>query len=121
MRRATSLPAPGRALIFKGMTGPHGGGDRSTPSGGHSTETMLATVDWAPIGESVAAALVAGLGVTLTFAIGVRGLIRASELRDEGRELAAGAWAAVGAAGLVAALAGVAVGLLLVAADGPLL
>ena len=82
---------------------------------------MLATVDWAPIGESAAGALIVGLGVTLTFAIGVRGLIRASELRGEGRGLAAGAWATVGAAGLLLAIAGVAGGLLVVAGDGPLL
>jgi hypothetical protein len=82
---------------------------------------MLATVDWAPIGEAVAAALVAGLAITLTFAVGVRGLIRASELRDERRGIAAGAWATVGTAGILLALAGVAAGLLLMAGDGPLL
>lgn len=82
---------------------------------------MLASVDWAPIGDSVAAAAVAGVGVAVTFSLGVRGLIRAAELRAEGRGLAAGAWVTVGAGGLLLAIAGVAGGLLVVAGDGPLL
>jgi hypothetical protein len=81
----------------------------------------IAKVDWAPIGDSVGAAVVVGLGVALAFAVGVRGFIRAAELRGEGRDLAAGAWATVAGAGLLVALAGVVAGLLIVAGDGPLL
>ncbi len=65
--------------------------------------------------------MVAGLGVTLAFALGLRGLIRASELRAEGRGLAAGAWGVLGASGLLIAIAGTMGGLLIVASDGPLL
>jgi hypothetical protein len=82
---------------------------------------MLATVDWGTIWDSVLAAVVAGAGITLAFAIAIRGLVRASELREEGRGVAAGAWAALGATALLAAIAGTAGGLLIVAGDGPLL
>jgi len=81
----------------------------------------MATIDWSSIGASVAGAVAAGLCVTLAFALGLWGLIRASELRDEGRGLAAGACGVVGAAGLLAAISGTMAGLLIVASDGPLL
>ena len=123
MRRVTSLPAPGHALIFADAAGPKS--DRGRPAvryrGRTGLTTNIATIDWGSIGASVAGAVVAGLGVVLAFAIGLRGLIRASELRAEGRGLAAGAWGALGAAGLLVAIAGTMGGLLIVASDGPLL
>jgi hypothetical protein len=80
---------------------------------------VLATVDWNAIGQSVAGSLVAGIGITLAFAIGVRGLIRASELRGDGRTVMAGVCAAVGATGLLVAIAGAMVGLVIVAGGQP--
>jgi hypothetical protein len=76
---------------------------------------MLAAIEWAPIGESVLAALAAGLGVVLAFAVGMRGLIRAHELREDGRVVAAGAWAVLGATGMLMAFGGTLAGLLTVA------
>lgn len=55
----------------------------------------------------------------LPFATGVRGLIRAGELRDEGRGLVAGLSAAVGAMGLFIAIAATMIGLVIVAGDAP--
>jgi hypothetical protein len=81
---------------------------------------MMATLDWGSIWASAAGAIIAGLGVTLAFAVGVRGLIRASELREAGRGMAAGVWGTLGAAGLLVAIAGAFAGLLIVASDGPL-
>ena len=66
----------------------------------------MATMDWGSIGASAAGAIVAGLGVALAFALGVRGLIRASELRARDEGLAAGAWGTLGAAGLLVAIGG---------------
>ena len=81
----------------------------------------MATVDWGSIGASAAGAVVVGVGVTFAFAVGVLGLTRASELRAEGRGLAAGAWGAVGTTGLLVAITGAVAGLMIVATDGPVL
>jgi hypothetical protein len=78
----------------------------------------LATVDLAPVLETVAGSLVAGVGITLAFALGLRGLIRASELRADGRGAGAALAATVGALGLLVAIAGVMIGLVIIAGDG---
>ena len=51
--------------------------------------TVLAAIDWDSLLQSTAAAIAAGVGITFAFAIGMRGLIRSSELRGEGRSLGA--------------------------------
>ena len=78
----------------------------------------MATVDLGPIAEAVAGSLVAGVGITLAFALGLRGLIRASELRSTGNALGATVAAAVGSLGLLIAIGGVMVGLVVVAGGG---
>jgi hypothetical protein len=78
---------------------------------------MVAAIGWAPIGESVAVALAAGVGVILAFSVGLRGLIRAGELRDDGHPFAAGAWAVVGAGGMRMAFGGTLAGLVIAASS----
>jgi hypothetical protein len=80
---------------------------------------VAASVDWTAIGEACGGAIVAGTAITLAFATGVRGLIRAEELRGEGRDLVAGLWAALGAAGLLVAIAATMIGLVLVVSSPP--
>jgi hypothetical protein len=64
---------------------------------------VLATiVDTEALLETVAAALVAGVGVTLVFAVAILGAARFMDLRNEERPLAAGAFAALGLTALVA-------------------
>ena len=78
----------------------------------------MATVDLGPIAEAVAGSLVAGVGITLSFALGLRGLIRASELRSSGDSVGATLAAAMGSLGLLIAIGGVMVGLVIVAGGG---
>ena len=80
----------------------------------------LATVNWDALFEAFAGSLVAGVGITFAFAIGIRGLIHASEARGSGRHLAAGLATAVGALGLLVAIAGTMIGLLIIAGSHPL-
>ena len=75
-------------------------------------------MDLGPIAEAVAGSLVAGVGITLAFALGVRGLIRASELRASGHPAGATLAAAAGSLGLLLAIGGAMVGLVIVAGGG---
>jgi uncharacterized protein involved in propanediol utilization len=82
--------------------------------------STLATVDWTSLLESVAGSLVAGVGITVAFSVGLLGLIRAGEAREDGRTLRATIAAAFGTLGLLVAIAGTMFGLLIVAGDGAL-
>jgi hypothetical protein len=74
--------------------------------------SLLATVvDWSALGQTVLASLIAGVGVALSFSIGILG---ASKLSDPSRELGLPATLAFGAVtifGLVATIAAIAFGL----------
>jgi hypothetical protein len=50
-------------------------------------------VDWAAVLDVVWASFLAGVGVTAAFALAILGATRAGELRRDGRELWAGAYA----------------------------
>jgi hypothetical protein len=66
-------------------------------------------VDWVTLGKVVAAALVAGIGVTAAFSIAVLGATRSVEMRRSQRGLEAGAFAVLavlGAALCIAAIVG---------------
>lgn len=101
MRRATFTPCPGSRALY-------------------SVTPTLATVDWEALFEAFAGSLVAGVGITLAFAIGVRGLIAASQLRADERQLAASLATVVGGAGVLVAIAATIVGFLIVAGGDPL-
>jgi hypothetical protein len=66
---------------------------------------------------TVLASVVAGVGITVVFSIAIWGAARFVELSGEERPVAAGAAAAVGIVALVATLAAVAVGILVMLGD----
>jgi hypothetical protein len=72
---------------------------------------MLAAVDTAKLFELVWAALLAGVVTAVLFATLIVGATRATDLRREGRNVAASAAFAVSAVAAVACLAGMAFGL----------
>jgi hypothetical protein len=79
---------------------------------------ILATVvDWASLGKTALAALVAGTGITLAFSLAILGTARAADLRRDGRAAAAAIALALGLVALAVSLAGVTVGLLAVIND----
>jgi hypothetical protein len=75
--------------------------------------TLLATVvEWAELGKTVAAAAIAGVGVTVIFSLAVLGFARWTDLRREGRALGAAGAAALTLIALAAFAASIVVGLL---------
>jgi hypothetical protein len=70
--------------------------------------------------ESVAGALVATVGITAAFAIGLRGVVRASERWREGNVFVGSLWATLAILAVSAAAAGVVIGIGIVASDSPL-
>lgn len=70
--------------------------------------------------ESVAGALVATVGITAAFAIGLRGVVRASERWREGHAVIGSLWATLAIVAVSAAAAGVVIGIGIVASDSPL-
>jgi hypothetical protein len=70
--------------------------------------------------ESVAGALVATLGITAAFAIGLRGVVRASERWRNGNTVIGTLWATLAVVAIAVAGAGVVVGVGIVASDSPL-
>jgi hypothetical protein len=70
--------------------------------------------------ESVAGALVATVGITAAFAIGLRGAVRASERWRDGNAVIGTLWATLAVLAIGAAGAGVVVGIGIVASDSPL-
>jgi hypothetical protein len=72
---------------------------------------MATIVETGNLVKTVVASLVAGVGVTAIFSIAIWGASRFADLNREGRPLAAGAAAALGALALAASLAAVTVGI----------
>jgi hypothetical protein len=62
---------------------------------------MIATkvVDWATLGKVVAAALAAGIVVSIGFSCAIVGAVRYAEMRRDGRALEAGGFAVIGLLG----------------------
>jgi hypothetical protein len=81
----------------------------------------LAALELESLAEAMIGSLVAGVGVVFAFAFGMLALIRASDLRDDGRPMVAAFAATAGVVGLATAVAATAVGLSIIAGDGPLL
>jgi hypothetical protein len=74
---------------------------------------MIATiVEGEALLETVIASVVAGVGVTVVFSIAIWGAARFADLNREERPLAAGAAALVGGVALLATIAAVVVGIL---------
>lgn len=73
---------------------------------------MVATiVEGKELAQTVVASLVAGVGVTTVFSVAIWGGTRFVDLSRSGRPLAAGAAAVLGALALLATLAAVVVGI----------
>ncbi|MGH2953088.1 MAG: hypothetical protein ACRDK9_03570 [Solirubrobacterales bacterium] len=77
--------------------------------------TLGAVVDTGDLGQTVAAAFVAGIGVTLMFSLGILGAARFAEANRDGRQLPAVLFAAIGLLGFLGTLGAVALGLVLLA------
>lgn len=69
-------------------------------------------VEWSALGETVASAIIAGTVVTLTFSVAIYGMIRAADLRRDGRSFEAAFAGALGGVALVLSLGAVALGLI---------
>jgi hypothetical protein len=72
---------------------------------------VAVVVDPRELLETVAASLVAGVGMTFVFSIAIWGVARFAELSRNDRPVAAGASAAVAAIALLCTLAGVVFGI----------
>jgi hypothetical protein len=72
---------------------------------------MATIVETGNLVKTVVASLIAGVGVTAIFSVAIWGGARFADLSRGGRPLAAGAAAALGALALVATLAAVAFGI----------
>jgi hypothetical protein len=79
-----------------------------------------ATIDTQDLLVTVLGSLVAGVGITVAFALSVLGFARAPELREQGRPVVGAAFTALGVACLAVALGAVFVGLAILAKDSPL-
>jgi hypothetical protein len=75
----------------------------------------LGAVDWDALLQVVWVSLLAGIGVTLTFAIAIYGATRALDLSRDGRLAEAGMFAAVAAVALLAVGAAVVFGIVVMA------
>jgi hypothetical protein len=75
---------------------------------------MIGSIDGGALVKMLYASLAAGVGVAVVFSLAILGATRSSDLRREGRDGAATAFAALAAVGLVLAVAIVVYGLVLV-------
>jgi hypothetical protein len=74
---------------------------------------MLATVvDTKELLQTVVAALVAGVGITLIFSVALLGAARFADMSREGRSLAAAAFGTLAVIGVLAFLGAIAVGII---------
>jgi len=74
---------------------------------------MAATIlDTKALLETVASAFIAGVGVTLIFSLAIVGASRFADMNRDGRPVAAIAFGAMGIVALLAALAAVTVGII---------
>ena len=79
--------------------------------------SLGAIVDTTDLWQTVAAAFIAGIGVTLAFSVGILGAARLMEANRDGRGLAGVLFAGMATAGFLATLAAVVFGLVLMTTD----
>lgn len=77
-----------------------------------------AIVDTGALLKVIAASLAAGVGVTAAFSLAIAGAVRFSDLRRDGRPLAAGLFALMGILALTGSLGAVALGIVVMAQKG---
>jgi hypothetical protein len=74
-------------------------------------------VDWEALLETVAAALVAGVGIAIAFSLAIYGVARFAEARRAGTSLAAGAAALLAVVALVVCVGGITIGVVVMASS----
>jgi hypothetical protein len=74
-------------------------------------------VDWGELGSTVAAAFIAGVGITAAFAVAILGGAQFLERRREGELATATGAAILGIAGLAVCAAGIVFGLIVMLSD----
>jgi hypothetical protein len=74
-------------------------------------------VEWGELGSTVAAALIAGIGITAAFAFAILGAARFGEHRRQGEIVAAAGAGILAVAGLAVCLAGIGFGLVVMLSD----
>jgi hypothetical protein len=78
---------------------------------GAFTALLATVVDTGALLKTIAAAFVAGVGITLAFSLAILGATRFVELRRDGRSAEAGAFALLGAVALVACIVAIVFGM----------
>jgi ABC-type uncharacterized transport system permease subunit len=74
---------------------------------------VIATiVQWKELGQAVAASVIAGVGVTFAFSVGIWGIGQSAELTRNNRPLAAAGAAVVASLALTAVAAAVIIGII---------
>ena len=74
-------------------------------------------VDWEALLETVAAALVAGVGIAIAFSLAIYGVARFAEARRAGASLAAGAAALLAVVALVGCVGAITIGVAVMASS----
>jgi hypothetical protein len=74
-------------------------------------------VDWEALLETVAAALVAGVGIAIAFSLAIYGVARFAEARRAGASLAAGAAALLAVVALVVCVGAITIGIVVTASS----
>ena len=77
-----------------------------------ATEILSTIVDTEAVWQSVVAAVIAGVGVILVFSLAVLGVARFADFSRDHRPLAATLFGALAVAGLLATVAAIAIGLI---------
>jgi hypothetical protein len=74
-------------------------------------------VDWEALLETVAAALVAGVGIAIAFSLAIYGVARFAEARRAGASLTAGAAALLAVVALVVCVGAITIGVVVMASS----
>ena len=83
-----------------------------------SAERLIGSiVDWGDLGLTVAASVIAGVGITAAFAIAILGAAQFTERRRQGEAVAATGSAILAVAGLAVCTAGIVFGLIVMLSD----
>ena len=80
-----------------------------------AVDVLATVIDTGALLKTVAAALVAGVGVTLIFSLAILGATRFAEMNRDGRPVAAASFGALAIVALAAAAAAVTIGIIVMA------
>lgn len=83
----------------------------------NGVELIGEVVNWEDLGKTVAAAFIAGVGITTAFAVAILGAAQFTERRRQGEGVAAVGAAALAAVGLAVCTAGIVFGMIAMLGD----